>query len=120
MTVFLSENYKNITMGLLSLPSVKVVKVPRVDPPPQSNLPFHLPLLTSPPPPAHHGYLHQQQTPPLSQRKKKRTSKHHYLFKMKKDESLKLRRLGSGLTENDVIDSSILTHLVVIGTNFTL
>ena len=46
-------------------------------------------------------------------KRKHRTSKHHYLLRMKRDESLRLRRLGSGLLEQDVLDSSILTHLVV-------
>ncbi|KAK7112594.1 hypothetical protein V1264_012028 [Littorina saxatilis] len=46
------------------------------------------------------------------QKKKYRTSKHHYLLRMRKDESLRLRRLGSGLLEQHVLDSSILTHIV--------
>jgi hypothetical protein len=80
-------------MGLLSLPPIKAVKVPSI--------------LTQ-----HQTFLHHQQ----HQRKKlkKRTSMHHYMLKMKKDESLKLRRLGSGLLESDVqIDSYIFTQLVV-------
>lgn len=80
-------------MGLSTLPPIKAVKTPAI----LTQHQYHL----------HH---HQQQRKKI----KRRTSMHHYLLKMRKDESLKLRRLGSGLLETDVVlDSSILTHLVV-------
>lgn len=40
-------------------------------------------------------------------------TKHHYLLRVDKDESLRLRRLGSGLLGVAELDSTILTHLVV-------
>lgn len=44
---------------------------------------------------------------------KRYRSRHHYLVRANKDESLRLRRLGSGLLNRNAIDSSLLTHLVV-------
>ncbi|XP_076458108.1 uncharacterized protein LOC143291868 [Babylonia areolata] len=89
-------------MGLSTLPPLKAVRVPSLVV--QHHHHHHHHPHHHPHPHHHHHHHHQK--------KKTMTSRHHYLLRMKKEESLRMRRLGSGLLENDVLDSAILTHLV--------
>ncbi|KAL8574567.1 hypothetical protein ACOMHN_047284 [Nucella lapillus] len=74
-------------MGLTTLPPLKAVRVP-------------------------HVLMAQQQQQQQHGKRKAKTSKHHYLLKMRREDSQRMRRLGSGLLEHEELDSAILTHLV--------